>query len=53
MYKKDIVYDRETHDYVLYLDDELVGFARSYEEAVKTLDDIVFALLSAAYLREQ
>jgi hypothetical protein len=30
MYQKEIVYDRETHDYAMYLDGELVGFARTY-----------------------
>ena len=27
MYRKEIVYDRETRDYAMYLDGELVGFA--------------------------
>lgn len=51
MYKKEIAYDRETHDYALYVDGELVGFARTYEEAVKQLDDLVFTLLSGQYFR--
>jgi hypothetical protein len=33
MYRKEILYDRETHDYAMYLDGELVGFARTYHEA--------------------
>jgi hypothetical protein len=51
MYRKEIVYDRETHDYALYLDGELVGFARSYHEGEVTLDQLVFELLSGQYLR--
>ncbi len=51
LYQKDVVCDRETHDYALYLDGELVGFARTYDEAVKQLDDLVFTLLSGQYLR--
>ena len=38
MYRKEIVYDRETHDYAMYLDGELVGFARTYHEAEVTLE---------------
>lgn len=39
MYRKEIVYDRETLDYAMYLDGELVGYARTYTEA---LDQLVF-----------
>ncbi len=52
MYHKEIVYDRETRDYAMYLDDELVGFARSYHEAETILDQLVFELLSGHYFRE-
>jgi hypothetical protein len=48
MYRKEIVYDRETRDYAMYLDSELVGFARTYHEAEVTLDQLVFELLSGA-----
>jgi hypothetical protein len=52
MYRKEIVYDRETRDYAMYLDSELVGFARSYHEAEVTLDQLVFELLSGEFFRE-
>jgi len=52
MYRKEIVYDRETHDYAMYLDGELVGFARTYHEAEVTLDQLVFELMSGQYFRE-
>lgn len=53
MYRKEIVYDRETHDYAMYLDGELVGFARNYHEAEVTLDQLVFELLTrAAYFEK-
>lgn len=53
MYKKEIVYDRTTRDYAMYLDGELVGFARTYHEAEVTLDQLVFELMSGLYYREQ
>jgi hypothetical protein len=46
MHRKEIVYDRETRDYAMYLDGELVGFARTYHEAEVTLDQLVFELAS-------
>jgi hypothetical protein len=46
MYRKEIVYDRETRDYAMYLDGELTGFARTYHEAEITLDRLVFELIS-------
>ena len=52
MYRKEIAYDRETHDYAMYLDGELVGFARTYHEAEVALDQLVFELLSGQYFRE-
>jgi hypothetical protein len=52
MYRKDIVYDRETHDYAMYLDGELVGFARNYHEAEVTLDQLIFELVSGAFFRK-
>mgnify|MGYP001571940030 CR=1 FL=1 len=48
MYRKEIAYDRETRDYAMYLDGELVGFARTYHEAEVTLDQLVFELIGAA-----
>jgi hypothetical protein len=52
MYRKEIVYDRETRDYAMYLDGELVGFARNYHEAEITLDQLVFELMSGQFFRE-
>ena len=52
MYHKEIVYDRETRDYAMYLDGELVGFARTYHEAEVTLDQLVFELVSGSHFRD-
>jgi hypothetical protein len=52
MYRKEIVYDRESNDYVMYLDGELVGFARTRHEAEITLDQLVLELMSGQYFRE-
>lgn len=52
MYKREIVYDRETRDYAMYIDGELVGYARTYHEAEITLDELVFELISGQYFRE-
>lgn len=46
-YRKEIVFDRESRDYAMRLDGELVGFARTYHEAEITLDELVFELLSS------
>jgi hypothetical protein len=51
MYQKEIIYDRETRDYAMYLDGELVGFARTYAEAEATLDQLVFELLTGGAVR--
>jgi len=51
-YRKEIVYDRETRDYGMYLDGELVGFARTYHEAEVTLDQLVFDLISGQYFQK-
>jgi len=51
-YRKEIVWDRETRDYAMYLDGELVGFARTYHEAEVTLDQLVFELMTGNYFRE-
>ena len=50
-YKKEIIWDAETRDYAMYLDDELVGFARTYHEAEVTLDQLVFELISGEHFR--
>ena len=51
MYRKEIVYDKETGDFAMYLDGELVGFARTYHEAEITLDQLVFELMSGQFFR--
>jgi hypothetical protein len=45
-YIKDISYDRETRDYAMRLDGELVGFARTHYEAEVALDQRVYDLLN-------
>ena len=52
-YHREIVYDRETRDYAMYLDGELVGFDRTYSQAEVTLDQLVFELMTGQYYREQ
>jgi len=52
MYKKAIIYDPETRDFAMYLDGELVGFARTFQEAEETLDELVYELLNGEYFRE-
>jgi hypothetical protein len=52
MYRKEIVYDRETADYLMRLDGELVGWAKTYAEAEATLDAMVLELLHAKYWKE-
>lgn len=49
MFKKQITYDRESKDFAMYLDSELVGYARTYLEAEITLDQLVYELLSSGY----
>jgi len=49
MYRKEIVYDRATRDYAMFLDKELVGFARTYHEGEVTLDQLVFELIGSQY----
>lgn len=52
MYEKAIVYDAATRDFAMYLDGELVGFARTYAEAEETLDELIWNLLNGEYFRE-
>jgi hypothetical protein len=52
MYEKEIVYDPETRDFAMYLDGEIVGFARTYQEAEVTLDELVYELINGQYFRE-
>jgi hypothetical protein len=52
MYQKEIKYDRLSRDYAMYLDGELVGFARNYHDGEVELDQLVFELLSGGAFRE-
>lgn len=49
MYEREIIYDPETRDFAMYLDGELVGFARTYVDAEQTLDEIVYELLNSTH----
>ena len=42
-----IMYDRSTRDFAIYLEGELVGYARSYLEAEAVLDQLHMELLRA------
>ena len=46
MYRKEIKYDSITRDFMMLLNGELVGYARTYQEAETTLDELVCKLLS-------
>lgn len=52
MYVKEIRYCRETKDYALYLNGEIVGYARSYHEGEIALNELVYELLQAAPFQE-
>ena len=52
MYRKEIVYNRETKDYAMLLDGELIGYARTYHEAEITLDQLVFELMMGSVFRQ-
>src|SRR6266480_3053965 len=45
-FDKSIIYDPESGDHAMYLDGELIGFARTAHEAQTTLDQLVLELLS-------
>ena len=47
MRHKLIMYDRSTRDFAIYLDGELVGYARSYLEAEAVLDQLRMERLRA------
>lgn len=44
--EREIIYDRETRDYALYLDGEFVGYAGSYHAGEIKLDQLIYARLS-------
>jgi hypothetical protein len=43
--QRDIVHEPETGTYAMYLDGELVGFARTHGEGETTLDELVYQQL--------
>jgi hypothetical protein len=49
-YEKVIRYDPACRDFLMLLDDEPVGYARTYIEAERTLDELVYSLLSRSYV---
>ena len=43
--QRDIVYDSATRGYAMYLDGDLVGIARTHDQAETTLDELVYHTL--------
>lgn len=52
MYRKEIIYDRKTRSYAMYLDGELIGFAKTYREADLILDQLIFELMSGMFFND-
>lgn len=50
MYTKEIAYDPETRDFAMCLNGELIGFARTYQEAEQALDALIAELRSGALI---
>lgn len=46
MYRKEAIYDKETRDWACYINGELIGFARTYPEAVVLLDQVEWELIN-------
>ncbi len=44
-----IMYNRATEDFAIYLDGDLIGYARSYVEAEGVLDQLRMELLRASH----
>lgn len=49
---REIVYSREDRDYKMILDGECVGFARTYTQAERTLDELVLELIEVESAQE-
>ncbi len=49
MSRKWVMYDRQTQDFAIYVDGELVGYARSYLEAEAVLDQLHMELLRSRH----
>jgi hypothetical protein len=43
------MYDRSTRDFAIYVDGELIGYARSYLEAEAVLDQLYMEILRVAH----
>jgi hypothetical protein len=52
-FRKEIRYDRLTHDYALYLDGELVGFAATYHDGERTLDELAHSILTHQHTSQE
>lgn len=51
MFRRNIMYNRETQDFAIFLDGTLVGYAHSYLEAEAVLDQLMLELLRAGRQR--
>lgn len=49
MFRRNIMYSRDTQDFAMYLDGVLVGYAHSYLEAEAVLDQLMFEILRAGH----
>lgn len=49
MFRKHIMYNRDTRDFAIYLDGSLVGYAPSYLEAEAVLDQLLMELLRSGF----
>ncbi len=49
MFRKNIMYNRDTRDFAIFLDGALVGYAQSYLEAEAVLDQLMMELLRSGF----
>jgi hypothetical protein len=49
MFRKHIMYSRETRDFAIFLNGGLVGYAHSYLAAEAVLDQLIMELLRARH----
>jgi hypothetical protein len=52
-FRKEIRYDRVTKDYALYLDGALVGYAATYHDGERTLDELALAILTHQHTSQE
>jgi len=50
LYRKEVVYDRKTGDFAMYINDEFVGYAADSRQAKTELDTLVYNLLTKGAL---